>query len=180
MFKYEPKNEYEVQDKLENLFVGNNMDKGLDYDREAGKFKFSGKEYIPDFIIPKYDLCIEVKFIKDVSRKSKMIEEINADITAYKKEYKNILFVIYDIGIIRDESEAKRDIEKNRRSTRNNSKALKRNKSDMEIKEFNYNIRLQYSDFIRKYNKSRCLSSLNIQTFFKREKDIPNIRKRIF
>ncbi len=112
MFKYEPKNEYEVQDKLENLFVGNNMDKGLDYDREAGKFKFSGKEYIPDFIIPKYDLCIEVKFIKDVSRKSKMIEEINADITAYKKEYKNILFVIYDIGIIRDESEAKRDIEK--------------------------------------------------------------------
>ena len=41
-----------------------------------------------------------------------MIEEINADITAYKKEYKNILFVIYDIGIIRDESEIKRDIEK--------------------------------------------------------------------
>lgn len=112
MFKYEPQNEYEVQDKLENLFVGNNMDKGLDYDREAGKFKFSGKEYIPDFIIPKYNLCIEVKFIKDISRKSKMIEEINADITAYKKEYENILFVIYDIGIIRDESEIKRDIEK--------------------------------------------------------------------
>ena len=42
----------------------------------------------------------------------------------------------------------------------------------MEIKEFNYNIRLQYSDFIRKYNKSRCLSSLNIQTF--------SIGKKIF
>ena len=40
-----------------------------------------------------------------------MIEEINADITAYSKEYKNILFIIYDVGIIRDETEIKRDIE---------------------------------------------------------------------
>lgn len=109
--KEAPKNEYEVQDKLENLFIANNMDKGLDYDRETGKFKFSGKEYIPDFVIPKYELCIEVKFIKDISRKSKMIEEINADITAYSKKYKNILFIIYDLGIIRDETEIKRDIE---------------------------------------------------------------------
>lgn len=111
MFKESPKNEYEVQEKLENLFIANNMDKGLDYDRETGKFKFSGKEYIPDFIIPKYELCIEVKFIKDISRKSKIIEEINADITAYNKEYKNILFIIYDVGIIRDETEIKRDID---------------------------------------------------------------------
>lgn len=87
------------------------MDKGIDYDRETGKFMFSGKEYIPDFVINKYELCIEVKFIKEVSRKSKMIEEINADITAYSKEYKNILFIIYDVGIIRDETEIKRDIE---------------------------------------------------------------------
>lgn len=35
----------------------------------------------------------------------------------------------------------------------------------MEIKEFNYNMRSQYSEFIRKYNKSKCLGSLNIQTF---------------
>ena len=57
-------------------------------------------------------MCIEVKYIKEVLRKSKVIEEINADITAYKKEYKNILFIIYDVGIIRDELELKRDIEK--------------------------------------------------------------------
>ena len=35
----------------------------------------------------------------------------------------------------------------------------------MEILEFNYDNRIQYSDFIRKYNKAKCLSSLNIQTF---------------
>ena len=38
-------------------------------------------------------------------------EEINADITAYNKEYKRQLFVIYDLGVIRDEIEFKRDIE---------------------------------------------------------------------
>ncbi|MCI8965087.1 MAG: GNAT family N-acetyltransferase [Clostridia bacterium] len=50
----------------------------------------------------------------------------------------------------------------------------------MEIKEFNYNIRLQYSDFIRKYNKSRCLSSLNIQTFSKGKKIFLILEKRFF
>ena len=44
-------------------------------------------------------------------RKSKIIEEINADITAYDKEYKRQLFVVYDLGVIRDEIEFKRDIE---------------------------------------------------------------------
>jgi hypothetical protein len=50
----------------------------------------------------------------------------------------------------------------------------------MEIKEFNYNIRLQYSDFIRKYNKSRCLSSLNIQTFSKGKKIFLILEKGFF
>lgn len=39
-----------------------------------------------------------------------------------------------------------------------------------EIKEFNYNMKSQYSKFIRKYNKSKCLSSLNVQTFSKKKK----------
>lgn len=79
-------------------------------DRESGKFEFSGKEYIPDFIIPKMNLCIEVKLLKE-GRRSKMVEEISADITAYKKQYERILFVVYDLGVIRDEVEFKRDIE---------------------------------------------------------------------
>lgn len=35
----------------------------------------------------------------------------------------------------------------------------------MEIVEYNYDNSMQYTDFIRKYNKSKYLSSLNIQTF---------------
>ncbi len=110
MMYTKPENEYEVQNAIESLFIGKGWNKGIDYDRETGKLEFSGKEYIPDFVIPKYNLCIEVKLIKE-GRKSKVIEEINADITAYSKEYKRLLFVVYDLGYIRDELEFKRDIE---------------------------------------------------------------------
>lgn len=37
----------------------------------------------------------------------------------------------------------------------------------MEIRQYNYDDRIEYSKFIRKYNKSKCLDTLNIQTFFK-------------
>lgn len=111
LFRDKPENEKQVQNSLEDLLVGRGLNKGIDYDRETGKFNFSGREYIPDFIINKLNLCIEVKLIKDSSRRSKTIEEINADITAYSKQYNHIIFVVYDIGTIRDELEFKRDIE---------------------------------------------------------------------
>ena len=44
-------------------------------------------------------------------KKSKTIEEISADITAYKKAYQRQLYVIYDLGVIQNEVEFKRDIE---------------------------------------------------------------------
>lgn len=106
----QPTKEKDVQNAIEMLFVGRGWNKGIDYDRESGKFEFSGKEYIPDFIVKKLGLCIEVKLLKE-NRRSKIIEEINADITAYGKEYKRQLFVVYDLGFIRDEIEFKRDIE---------------------------------------------------------------------
>lgn len=108
-----PTKEKEVQNGIETLFIGKGYCKAIDYDRETGKFNYSGREYIPDFILPKLRMCIEVKLLKEVSKKSKVIEEINADITAYSKEYENLLFVIYDVGIIRDETEFCRDIGNN-------------------------------------------------------------------
>lgn len=105
-----PTKEIEVQNIIETLLLGRGLAKGTDYDRESGKFEFSGKEYIPDFIIPKMDLCIEVKLLRE-GKKSKIIEEISADITAYKKAYNRQLFVVYDLGVIQNEIEFKRDIE---------------------------------------------------------------------
>jgi len=106
-----PEKEIEVQNAIEALLLGRGLGKGTDYDRESGKFEFSGKEYIPDFIIPKLNLCIEVKLLRE-GRKSKVIEEISADITAYKKMYQRQLFIVYDLGVIQNEAEFKRDIEK--------------------------------------------------------------------
>ncbi|MBM9832277.1 hypothetical protein IAG15_14055, partial [Enterococcus faecalis] len=74
------------------------------------KIHFSGREYIPDFIIPKLNLAIEIKLLRN-RKKSQVIEEVNADITAYSKHYTKQLYIIYDLGEIRDEMEFKRDIE---------------------------------------------------------------------
>ena len=106
-----PQKEIEVQNAIEALLLGRGLSKGTDYDRETGKFEFSGKEYIPDFIVPNLQLCIEVKLLRE-NKKSKVIEEISADITAYSKQYERQLFVVYDLGCIQNEEEFKRDIEK--------------------------------------------------------------------
>lgn len=105
-----PSKEVDVQNTLESLLIGKNMEKGIDYDRETGKFEFSGKEYIPDFILQKMNLCIEVKLLRE-GKRSRIIDEINADITAYNTKYERLLFVVYDLGVIRDEAEFRRDIE---------------------------------------------------------------------
>lgn len=105
-----PDKETAVQDNIERLLIGRGLAKGIDYDRESGKFEFSGKEYIPDFILPKLNLCVEVKLLKE-GRRSRIIDEINADITAYSTKYERLLFVVYDLGFIRDENEFRRDIE---------------------------------------------------------------------
>ena len=104
-----PEKEKQVQDAVEALFIGNGWQKGIDYNRESGKIDFSGKEYIPDFIIPKLNLCIEIKLVRE-GRKSQIIEEICADIVAYSKEYTHQLFVVYDLGVIQNEVEFRKDI----------------------------------------------------------------------
>lgn len=105
-----PEKEIEVQNAIETLLLGRGLSKGIDYDRESGKLEFSGKEYIPDFVIPKLSLCIEVKLLREGQR-SKIIEQIGADITAYKKSYPHQLYVVYDLGVIQNEAEFKHDIE---------------------------------------------------------------------
>lgn len=112
-----PEKELAIQNAVESLFIGKGWNKGVDYDRETGKFEFSGKEYIPDFIIPRLNLCLEVKLVKD-GRKSRVVEEINADINAYNKLYKRQMYIVYDLGCIRDEMEFKRDFEESKTEIR--------------------------------------------------------------
>jgi len=106
-----PKKEKDIQDALENLLIGRGMNKGIDYDREVGRVKISSKEVIPDFIFPRLGLALEVKFCNENGKMKKIIDEINADIQSYGKAYDSILFVVYDIGFVRNEVEFKNGIE---------------------------------------------------------------------
>ena len=106
-----PDKEIEIQNGIESLIVGRGMAKGTDYDRETGRVKTSGKESIPDFVFPNLKLCLEVKLSKSADKLRVMVDEINADIRAYGKQYERQLYIVYDLGIIRDEAEFKRDLE---------------------------------------------------------------------
>lgn len=106
-----PDKEIEIQNGIESLIVGRGMAKGTDYDRETGRVKTSGKESIPDFIFPNLKLCLEVKLSKSVDKLRAIVDEINADIRAYGTQYERQLYIVYDLGMIRDEEEFRRDLE---------------------------------------------------------------------
>jgi len=106
-----PANEKAVQDTVEQLFIGRGFSKGIDYDRETGRVKISIKESVPDFIVPRLSLAVEIKLTKDKAKSKEIVDEINADIKAYKTKYENLLFVIYDVSSIQDEMAFKNGIE---------------------------------------------------------------------
>ena len=107
----EPKEEEEVQNVVEQLLIGRGMRKGQDYDREVGRVKFSSKEVVPDFIVLRLSLALEIKLIKTPRRVRDVVDEINADIASYSKKYAQLLFLVYDLGHIRDEMEFRQDLE---------------------------------------------------------------------
>lgn len=93
-----PGRERDIQDGLENLLIGAD----LTYSREADAIAYSSKTYIPDFTLPRLDLAVEVKFCSRDDREKELIAEINDDILAYQTKYGNLIFVVYDLGFIRD------------------------------------------------------------------------------
>lgn len=93
-----PKKEKEIHNKFEDLLVGAN----IPYSREADRIEYSSKIYIPDFTLRMIDLAIDIKLCSKTRREKALIAEINDDIMAYRTEYGNLLFVVYDVGQIRD------------------------------------------------------------------------------
>lgn len=105
----DPKHEREVQNALETIFRA----RALDFRREQDTVPYSTKRYIPDFTFNRIGLAVEVKLCKDKDREKDMIDEINSDIIGYADRYDRCLFVIYDLGFIRDVAQFSRDIEEN-------------------------------------------------------------------
>lgn len=98
MIRKRPEKEVDVTDALENLFLT------LEYDfkRARVSFPYSTKFYTPDFTSESLSTAIDVKLCKTPSDEKRIIDEINADIPAYKMHYPNLLFAVYDLGRIRD------------------------------------------------------------------------------
>jgi hypothetical protein len=106
-----PTQERDIQNAVEQLLIGRGLTKGIDYDRETGRIKVSIKEVVPDFVLPTLSLAIEVKLVKTDSKAKVVVDEINADIQAYARGYSRLLFIVYDLGVIRDVLEFTRDLE---------------------------------------------------------------------
>lgn len=104
-----PAREVEVQEAIESLFIGSD----LPYSREIDHIEYSSKSYIPDFIIERINLAIDVKLCAREGREKEIISEINDDILAYQTKYVNLLFVVYDVGFIRDVDKFISSFEKN-------------------------------------------------------------------
>jgi hypothetical protein len=104
-----PTKEKEIQDTLEVLFIGAGLDK--EFTREKERILYSKKTYQPDFVFKRIDTVVEVKFCDHKEREKKIIGEINDYIVAFQTKYPNLIFVVYDVGIIRDPDEFKASFE---------------------------------------------------------------------
>lgn len=106
LIRTEPKLEKEIQDKYEDLLTGAD----ISYSREYPHIEYSSKQYIPDFSFAEFDLVVELKLCKGDEKT--LIKELNDDIVAYKTKFTNIVFIIYDLGSIRDIDKFKSSFEK--------------------------------------------------------------------
>jgi len=104
-----PVKEKEVQDALENLFIAADLEK--EFTREKETIVYSSKSYIPDFAFNRISTIVEVKLCTSTTKEKEIISEINDDILAYKTKYANLIFVVYDLGIIREQDRFRNSLE---------------------------------------------------------------------
>jgi len=107
--KEKPMDEKEVKDIIEIMLNS----KGYAFEREKTRIHYSNKDFIPDFAFEDLNAALEVKLCKTDKKESDIIDEINADVPAYTTKYKNVTFLVYDLGIIRDSDLFVEDIERN-------------------------------------------------------------------
>jgi len=93
-----PIKETQVQDAVENILNA----LGVDFLREKEVVVTGNRASKPDFTVEKLALAIEIKLAKDGHGASKIQEEMNSDITAYKSRWQHLMFIVYDLGVIGD------------------------------------------------------------------------------
>jgi hypothetical protein len=109
-----PEREEDIQDAIENLLII----KDYEYEREKTSFAFATTSRKPDFTFKSLKTALEVKLCNSEKDEKSIIEEICSDMTTYKTEYPNLVFVVYDVGIIRDQTKFKIGFEKDNPTVR--------------------------------------------------------------
>lgn len=109
IIRNKPNREGEINDSLENLFIGAGLDGN--FSREKESIPYSNKKYIPDFVFESIGAIVETKFCDKEGKDKEIVSQINDDIVAYKSRYPNLIFVVYDMGIIRNVDMFKNSIE---------------------------------------------------------------------
>ena len=104
-----PERETEVQNALEVIFRA----RGLEFRREKVVVEYSSKNFVPDFTLDTLDTALDVKLCGTARREKEIVDEINADIPAYQTKYRRALFVVFDLGFIRDVARFRSGIEGN-------------------------------------------------------------------
>ncbi len=104
----EPSEEKKVQDAVEAILTTI----GVSYTREKETSPVGEKAFKPDFVVEGEGMAIEVKLAKGGHGAPKIQEEISADIHGYRQRWPRVLFVIYDLGTIRDPEKIRDDNEK--------------------------------------------------------------------
>ncbi|MBI3910607.1 MAG: hypothetical protein HY320_06705 [Armatimonadetes bacterium] len=105
----DPTCERDVQNTLEVILRA----RGLVFQRERVAIPYSSKKFIPDFLFETLELALEVKLCISLAKEKALVEEINADIPAYQSRYRTVIFVVYDLGFIRDVAQFRSGIEGN-------------------------------------------------------------------
>ena len=109
----EPEREADIQDAFENLLIAAD----ISVLREKENIPYSSKTYIPDFTFGENDLAIDIKFCYNERRERQIIKELNDYIMAFQTKYNYLLFIVYDLGFIRDIDRFKEEFEKNHNVT---------------------------------------------------------------
>jgi hypothetical protein len=109
VIREKPNKEKLVQEAFENLLISTD----IPYERENPSIEYSSKKYIPDFSFSQLDLIVEIKLCTETTTEKSLIAQINDDILAYQTKFGNIIFVIYDLGQIRDINKFSHSFENN-------------------------------------------------------------------
>ncbi len=86
------RSEMEIHRALQALLAAHQ----IDFEREFS-IRFAGKNYRIDFVAVPLRLAIEVKLVKRTSKVGAVIDQVAADLEAYRSRFDRLLVLIYDL-----------------------------------------------------------------------------------